>query len=95
MAKQRNVKVVTGVGKFISPNEMEVSTRQGEVHTIIRFDHAVIATGSLPVKLPFIPEDPRIFDSTGALELTHVKGKLFVLGGGIIGLEMATVYHAL
>lgn len=93
MAKQRKVDVVTGYGKFIDANHLEVDN--GKDKKIIKFDEAIIAVGSLPVKLPFIPEDPRIIDSTGALELEDVKGHMLVLGGGIIGLEMATVYHAL
>ena len=92
MAKARKVQIVQGVGKFVSASEIEVT---GTSKTTVKFDNAVIACGSEPVKLPFIPEDPRIFDSTGALELEHVKGSLLVLGGGIIGLEMATVYSAL
>ncbi len=93
MAKQRKVDVVTGYGKFIDANHLEVDN--GKDKKTIKFDEAIIAVGSLPVKLPFIPEDPRIIDSTGALELEDVKGHMLVLGGGIIGLEMATVYHAL
>lgn len=93
MAKQRKVDVIAGYGKFTDANRIEVDNGQ-EKQTII-FDDAVIAVGSLPVKLPFIPDDPRIIDSTGALELEDVNGHLLVIGGGIIGLEMATVYHAL
>lgn len=93
MAKQRQVQIVTGVGKFISPKELEVE-KDGK-KTVIAFEHGVIAAGSLPVKLPFIPNDPRVMDSTGALELEKTEGELLILGGGIIGLEMATVYHAL
>ena len=93
LAKQRKVEIVTGYGKFTSANTIEVETKSGK--TTIEFDNAIIAAGSKPVKLPFIPEDSRIFDSTGALELNHTKGHMLVLGGGIIGLEMATVYHAL
>ncbi|MGB6976390.1 MAG: NAD(P)/FAD-dependent oxidoreductase, partial [Gammaproteobacteria bacterium] len=93
LAKQRKVEVVTGVGKFISPQQIEVTTAQGK--QVIEFQQAIIAAGSRPVKLPFIPEDPRIMDSTGALELPQTNGSLLVIGGGIIGLEMATVYHAL
>lgn len=93
LAKQRKVEIIRGVGKFISSNQIAVETAEGK--KIIRFDHAIIAVGSRPVKLPFLPEDPRIIDSTGALELEETKGKLLVIGGGIIGLEMATVYHAL
>jgi len=93
MAKQRKVNIVTGYGKFISPNEIEVDNN-GE-KTVVKFNECIIAAGSLPVKLPFIPEDPRVMDSTGALELEDANCEMLVLGGGIIGLEMATVYHAL
>lgn len=94
LAKQRKVQIIHGAGKFISANELEVTNAAGEKETI-RFENAVIAVGSQPVKLPFVPEDPRVIDSTGALKLEDTKGKLLVLGGGIIGLEMATVYRAL
>jgi len=94
LAKQRKVTVVTGHGVFTSPNTIEVQLVSGGTETIT-FENAIIAVGSTPVKLPFLPEDPRIIDSTGALELKDVKGHMLVLGGGIIGLEMATVYHAL
>lgn len=93
MTKPRKVEVVTGTGKFINPNEIEVTN--GKTKTVVRFDNCIIAAGSLPVKLPFVPEDPRIIDSTGALELENTQGEMLILGGGIIGLEMATVYHAL
>jgi len=93
LAKQRKVQIVQGVGEFISPHELRVKGNKQE--TIIHFEQAIIATGSRPVQLPFIPQDPRIIDSTGALELDKVDGKFLVIGGGIIGLEMATVYHAL
>jgi len=93
LAKQRKVEVITGVGKFISKDEILVEGESGS--TLVKFENAVIAAGSQPTKLPFIPEDPRIMDSTDALELPSVKGELLVLGGGIIGLEMATVYNAL
>jgi dihydrolipoamide dehydrogenase len=93
LSKKRKVEVIYGEGKFSSPNELTVKTADGTV--VVKFENAIIAAGSRPVKLPFIPEDPRIIDSTGALELANVKGKLLVLGGGIIGLEMATVYHSL
>ncbi len=89
LAKQRKVEVVQGEAKFISPNQIQVGDRT------IKFQSAIIATGSRPVKLPFLPEDPRIIDSTGALELAKTDGKMLVIGGGIIGLEMATVYSAL
>ncbi len=93
LAKQRKVEIVRGVGKFISSNQIEVETADGK--KIIRFESAIIAVGSRPVKLPFLPEDPRIIDSTGALELEETNCKMLVIGGGIIGLEMATVYNAL
>jgi dihydrolipoamide dehydrogenase len=93
MAKQRKVTVVQGTAAFTGANELQVE-HEGKSETI-SFDNVIIAVGSQPVKLPFIPEDPRIVDSTGALELQDVKGDMLVLGGGIIGMEMATVYHAL
>jgi dihydrolipoamide dehydrogenase len=93
MAKQRKVTIIQGVAEFTGANELKV-THEGQSQLVL-FDNAIIAVGSQPVKLPFIPEDPRIVDSTGALELQNVKGDLLVLGGGIIGMEMATVYHAL
>ena len=94
MGKQRKVKVVTGTGMFVSPNEMEVQGKDGT--QLIRFEHAIIAAGSQSVKLPSFPwDDERVIDSTGALELRDVPKKLLVVGGGIIGLEMATVYAAL
>lgn len=94
LAKQRKVEIVTGVGKFISDHEIEVTTKDNKKETV-QFEQAIIAVGSRPVKLPFLPDDPRIIDSTGALELEETSGKMLVIGGGIIGLEMATVYHAL
>jgi len=94
LAKQRKIDVVTGVGKFISNRELEVVAKDGKKETI-QFQQAIIAAGSRPVQLPFLPEDPRIIDSTGALLLEDVHCKMLVIGGGIIGLEMATVYHAL
>ncbi len=93
LAKQRKVEVLYGVGKFISDKEIEVTTKDGK--QVVQFENAIIAAGSRPVKLPFLPDDPRIIDSTGALELADISGKMLVIGGGIIGLEMATVYHAL
>ena len=93
LSKQRKVEVVTGVGSFSSPHQLIVEAKDGK--TSIDFKHAIIAVGSEPVSLPFIPEDKRIFSSTGALELADIKGSLLVLGGGIIGLEMATVYSSL
>jgi dihydrolipoamide dehydrogenase len=94
MAKARKVRTVTGLGMFVSPNELEVTGAAGT--QLIRFEKAIIAAGSQSVKLPAFPwEDERIVDSTGALELKDVPKKLLVVGGGIIGLEMATVYSAL
>ncbi|TLS84439.1 dihydrolipoyl dehydrogenase [Photobacterium damselae subsp. damselae] len=95
MAKMRKVTVVNGYGKFTAPNSILVEGADGE-QTTVNFDNAIVAAGSRPIKLPFIPhEDPRIWDSTDALELKEVPEKLLVMGGGIIGLEMGTVYHAL
>jgi dihydrolipoamide dehydrogenase len=95
MAKQRKVTVVTGLGAFSSPGALEVTAQDGS-KKIIAFDKAIIAAGSEPVRLPFIPhDDARVMDSTGALALKEIPQKLLVLGGGIIGLEMATVYAAL
>ncbi len=94
LAKQRKVDVVTGVGKFVSPHVVEVTDADGKSQKI-RFEQCVIAAGSEPIKLPFIPDDPRVIDSTGALELGGVPKRLLVVGGGIIGLEMATVYSSL
>ncbi len=94
MAKQRKVRVVQGEGKFVSPHELEVQTAEGR--KLVRFGHAIIAAGSQSVRLPIFPwDDPRVVDSTGALDLPDVPAKLLVVGGGIIGLEMATVYAAL
>ena len=95
MAKMRKVNVVNGYGKFASANSIAVTAEDGSV-TTVNFDNAIIAAGSRPVKLPFIPhEDPRVWDSTDALELPFVPGKMLILGGGIIGLEMGSVYSAL
>ena len=94
LAKQRKVTVVTGTGRFTAPNRIEVQGEGGAKS--VSFDHAIIAAGSEPVTLPFIPHhDPRVIDSTGALALGDVPKRLLVIGGGIIGLEMATVYEAL
>ncbi|MFY8298123.1 dihydrolipoyl dehydrogenase [Pseudoalteromonas sp. SS15] len=93
MAKMRKVNVVNGYGKFTGANTIAVEGENGT--TTVSFDNAIIAAGSQPVNLPFIPEDERVIDSTGALELKDVPEKLLVLGGGIIGLEMGTVYRAL
>ncbi|WP_115704385.1 dihydrolipoyl dehydrogenase [Legionella sainthelensi] len=93
LSKQRKVEVITGVGKFSGTHQVTVSTKDGAVE--VEFENAIIAVGSESINLPFIPEDKRIFSSTGALELADIKGSLLVLGGGIIGLEMATVYSSL
>jgi len=93
MARMRKVTVVTGVGAFESSHVLSVQ-RDGK-KTLVRFTSAIIAAGSQAAKLPFLPEDPRIFDSTGALELKSVPKKMLVIGGGIIGLEMGTGYSTL
>jgi dihydrolipoamide dehydrogenase len=94
MSKQRKVTVVQGVGKFISPNEIEVDGKDGK--KLVRFDNCIIAAGSQAVKLPGFPwDDPRMMDSTDALLVHDVPKSLLVVGGGIIGLEMACVYQAL
>jgi len=93
MAKARKVEVVTGVGAFLDPHHMEVVGEGGK--KIVKFKQAIIAAGSQAVNLPFMPEDPRVVDSTGALELRQLPQKMLVIGGGIIGLEMATVYATL
>jgi dihydrolipoamide dehydrogenase len=94
MARQRKVTRVTGVGKFVSPHEIEVDGPEGR--KLVRFERAIIAAGSQAVKLPGLPwDDPRLMDSTDALMLADVPRRLLVVGGGIIGLEMACVYEAL
>ncbi|MGI8561185.1 MAG: dihydrolipoyl dehydrogenase [Luteimonas sp.] len=95
MAKQRKVRVVTGSGTFVSANELEIASDDDKTQ-LLRFEHCIIASGSQPMQLPGFPwDDPRVMDSTDALELADVPKKLLVVGGGIIGLEMATVYRAL
>ncbi len=93
LAKQRKVEIVQGYGKFISANDILVTGDAGE--TKVHFEQAIIAVGSRSVMLPFLPKDDRIFDSTGALELPKANSKMLVIGGGIIGMEMATVYAAM
>ncbi len=94
LAKQRKVQVVTGVGEFVSPHALKVDTADGA--KTIAFDHCIIAAGSSVARIPGFPyDDKRIIDSTGALELAQIPKRLLVVGGGIIGLEMATVYDAL
>lgn len=94
LAKKRNVQVLQGTATFESRDTLIVTNTEGKI-TRISFDHAVIASGSRPVQLPFIPKDPRILDSTKALDLSQTHGRMLIIGGGIIGLEMATVYSAL
>jgi dihydrolipoamide dehydrogenase len=94
LAKQRNVRVMHGTGRFDGPNVLRVEGEDGA--TTVSFDHCIVAAGSSAAKLPGLPYgDPRLIDSTGALELDGIPERLLVIGGGIIGLEMATVYHAL
>ena len=101
MAKARKVDIVRGYGSFLDPHHLEVELTTGDGQgksgekKIIRFRKCIIAAGSAAVRLPFLPEDERIVDSTGALELRQVPGRMLVIGGGIIGLEMATVYSTL
>ncbi|WP_227105637.1 dihydrolipoyl dehydrogenase [Chromobacterium rhizoryzae] len=101
MAKARKVEVVRGNGHFIDPHHIEVSATTGKGREesgekkIVKFKNAIIAAGSRVVKLPFIPDDPRVVDSTGALELKGVANRMLIIGGGIIGLEMGTVYSTL
>lgn len=94
MAKQREVDIQEGEGKFISPNEISITNKDGSTKTIT-FQSAIIAAGSQPTKIQNTPEDDRIMDSTGALELKDIPKKMLIIGGGIIGLEMGTVYDAL
>jgi len=93
LAKSRKVTVVEGKAQFASPHSLEVETKEGR--KVVSFDHCIIAAGSQPARIPGFPDDPRLMDSTGALELRDVPKRLLVIGGGIIGLEMATVYDAL
>ena len=93
LARQRNVKVVRGDGRLTGPNVITVQTDDGE--TTVSFEHCIVAAGSSSAWLPDLPDDPRVMDSTGALEVADVPERLLVIGGGIIGLEMATVYDAL
>jgi len=101
MARMRKITVLRGAGEFVDAHCLEVEQTEGPgrsptgVKRRVRFEQAIVAAGSEAVKLPFLPQDPRIFDSTGALELRAVPPRLLVVGGGIIGLEMATVYAAL
>ena len=94
MAKARKVEVVTGVGSFVDPHHVEVMAADGK-KKVVKFAKAIIAAGSQAAKLPFMPEDDRVVDSTGALLLKGIPKRMLVVGGGIIGLEMATVYSTL
>lgn len=94
MAKMRGVTVVSGLGQFTSDHQLAVTATDGKV-TLVGFDNAIIAAGSQATKFPGAPEDARIMDSTGALALADIPGRMLVIGGGIIGLEMGTVYDAL
>lgn len=93
LAKQRGVTVLTGTGTLSGPKRCRVETPDGDV--TVSFEHAILATGSRPVPLPGLPDDPRVLDSTSALALDSIPAQLLVVGGGIIGLELATVYGAL
>jgi dihydrolipoamide dehydrogenase len=101
MAKARKVRVVRGYGRFLDAHHLEVETTDGTgqartgARQVIRFEQAIVAAGSQAARLPFLPDDPRIVDSTGALRLASVPGRMLVIGGGIIGLEMGTVYSTL
>ncbi|HKW79918.1 MAG TPA: dihydrolipoyl dehydrogenase, partial [Casimicrobiaceae bacterium] len=94
LAKQRKVTVVTGVAAFLDAHHVEVAGADGRKQ-VVKFEQCIIAAGSQAVKLPFIPDDPRVVDSTGALELRSLPARMLVVGGGIIGMEMAQVYSAL
>jgi dihydrolipoamide dehydrogenase len=101
MAKARKVEVVRGVGRFLDANHVEVSLTEGDgqkttgAKKVVKFAKAIIAAGSQPINLPFVPQDPRILDSTSALLLEQAPKRMLVVGGGIIGLEMGTVYSTL
>ena len=95
MAKARKVTVMEGIGAFLDPHHVEVVPKNGAGRKVVKFDRAIIAAGSQAIRLPFIPDDPRVVDSTGALELRGLPKSMLVIGGGIIGLEMATVYSTL
>jgi dihydrolipoamide dehydrogenase len=101
MAKARKVDVIRGIGRFLDAHHLEVQATSGTgreptaERKVVRFAKAIIAAGSEAVKLPFMPDDPRIVDSTGALQLSSIPKRMLVVGGGIIGLEMANVYSSL
>lgn len=93
LARQRKVTVLTGIGKFVSAHQIAITTAEESI--LITFEDAIIAVGSAPTKLPFVPNDARIMDSTDALNLAEIPKKMLIIGGGIIGLEMATIYSSL
>ncbi|UUX94022.1 dihydrolipoyl dehydrogenase [Aquabacterium sp. J223] len=101
MAKMRKVQVVRGLASFADPNHLKIETTEGEAQAksgaaqVLKFKRCIVAAGSQAVRLPFLPDDPRIVDSTGALELRQTPKKMLIIGGGIIGLEMGTVYSTL
>src|SRR5262249_27285891 len=101
MAKARKVEFVRGIGQFLDPHHLEIELTDGPgkaksgAKKVVKFAHAIVAAGSEVVRLPFIPDDPRVLDSTGALELPSIPKRMLVIGGGIIGLEMGTVYSTL
>ena len=95
LAQQRKVEIVTGFGKFISSNSIQVTDRDNNIITQINFEQAIIAVGSRPIQLPNLPTDPRIMDSTKALMLEDIPENLLIIGGGVIGMELGTVYSAL
>lgn len=93
LAKQRGVQIIQGSAEFVTANQLVVNSPSGA--QVVNFTDAIIAAGSRPITLPFLPQDPRVIDSTGALQLEDITGRMLVIGGGIIGLEMATVYSGL
>ncbi|SVD03744.1 uncharacterized protein METZ01_LOCUS356598, partial [marine metagenome] len=95
LADKRNVTVVQGSAYFTSANSLKIESHDGEGESFLTFEQCIIATGSEPATLPFLPDDARIIDSTSALELTEIPNNILIVGGGIIGLEMATIYSAL
>lgn len=95
LAALRKVNIVTGLGEFITANSVQVTDKDKNIIAQINFEHAIVAVGSRPIQLPNLPLDPRIMDSTKALELTEIPDNLLIIGGGIIGMELGTVYAAL
>lgn len=94
LARQRKVEILNGIGNFIAANQVEVTNSNGDT-AIVTFEQAIIAAGSQPTTLPFVPSDPRIMDSTAALNIKEIPKSILIIGGGIIGLEMAMVYSSL